>query len=73
MVAASQQADYIFRNRSLDFMCLWDFCAQTEKEKSDPKHCKKNSYTNSYDLLASTHKIHPTFAFMSDHDQYSVK
>ena len=65
-----QQTDYIFRSTALDLMCLWDFVAQTIKEKSDPSRCKMPSPIYDRTMLFSENKSRPTFPFLSEHDQH---
>ena len=70
VINSSQQADYIFRNSSLDALSLWDFIAQTEKVKGDPAHCKVPYYN--HDVLFSTNKVRPSFPFSNEHEQHST-
>ena len=72
VIDASQQADYVFRNSLLDEMCLWDFCAQTEKFRSESNISKIRSTSYNHSMLSSTDHTRPTFSFMNEHDQYST-
>ena len=69
-IDAFQQADYIFRSDALDSMSLWDFVAQTTKEKGDPSRCKMPSPIYDRAVLSSDNKSRPIFAFLSGHDQH---
>ena len=72
VIDSFQQADYVYRNSALDFLSLWDFCAQTKKIKSDPLQCRTSISNYDRTLLSSTSKTRPMFSFLNGHDQHST-